>query len=101
MAQIVGHRLALGDQRDGAVVEFALARIHDGVVGNDALRQRVVGIQQRLGRAADHRAGEIAHVADEPADLPEILVERSDCVFAHDPVLVCVIETAQPKRPVM
>ena len=85
MAQIVGHRLALGDQRDGAVVEFALARVHDGVVGDHTLRQRVVGIQQRLGGTADHRAGEVAHVADQPADLSEILVEGSDCVFGHDP----------------
>ena len=67
----------------GAIIEFALARVHDGVVGNDPLRQRVVGGQKRTDRRADHRAGEIAHIADQPLYVIEILVERGDCVLAH------------------
>ena len=82
-AQILRHRLALGDQRDRAVVELALARVHDGVVRDDALRQRIVGDQQRADCRADHRAGKIAHVADQLLDVIEIFVERGDGMFAH------------------
>ena len=83
-AQILRHRLTLGDQRDGAVVEFALARVHDRIVGDDALRQRVVGRQQGADRGCDHRSREIAHIADEPLDVIEFFVEGSDGMFAHE-----------------
>jgi hypothetical protein len=66
----------------------AVAGAHVGGVGEEALRQRIVGFEQGPGRAADHGAGQIAHVVDKPADLPQILVEGGDGMFGHDDVLV-------------
>ena len=99
-AQILRHGLALGDERDRPVVELALPGIHDGVVGNDALSQGIVGRKQRLRRRANHRTGEIAHVADQPVDVFEFLVEGRDGMLAHRFLLV-VGRPGQPNRPVM
>ena len=54
-AQILRHRLALGDQRDGAVVELALLGVHDGVVRDHALRQRLSDASSALVDDDDHR----------------------------------------------
>ena len=47
----------------------------------DALRQRIVGCQQRLVDAGTIALGEIAHVADQPVDVLEILVEGRNRMF--------------------
>ena len=81
-AQVLRHRLALGDQRDGRLVQRTLARVHRLVVGDDALGERVVGADQRAGGGGHHRAGELAHLADQPVDMGEVLVEGTDGVLA-------------------
>ena len=44
------------------------------------------------------RAGEIAHVADDAVDMPQILVEGGNGMLTH---LIVLVLGTQPKRPVM
>ncbi len=87
-----------------ALVTLALARIHDCVLRDDALRHRVVGLEQRAGGLSHHGAGQASHLVDQAVDLSEFFIERGNGVCAHGPVLGLrhvAQPAAQPKRPVM
>ena len=73
-----------GDQGDGVLVEGALALVHHQVLGDDALCQRGVGSKQCACGVLHHRACQLAHLADQPVDVLEIVIERPDGVFGHD-----------------
>ena len=98
-AQVLRHGLTSGDQHDGAFIKFALPGVHQNVIGDDTLRERIVGGKQGPGRCLCHRGGKSAHITDETVKMRQFLIKGGNNVLAHGSVLL--IRLCQPKRPVM
>ena len=83
LAQIVGHRLALGDEEDRLVVDLALRLVEEAVVGDDLLGQAGIGIHQRRNRLVDHALGMAAHRRQAVAQIFQLLVIGADDMRVH------------------
>ncbi|ESY33756.1 hypothetical protein X749_02670 [Mesorhizobium sp. LNJC391B00] len=81
LAQIRRHGLALGDDDDGFVVDFALAIVKHDVVTNDLLGEAGIGIDQRLDRLLDHALGMAAHRSDALRQVFQLFVIGADNVY--------------------
>ena len=76
LAQIVRHRLALGDHHDRLVVDLALPFVEEGVVADHLPRQAGIGIDERRHRLVDHALGMAAHGRNAVGEILQLLVER-------------------------
>ena len=73
-AQVAGHGLLLGHQRECAIFHVG-AQIVDGrVVGDDALRTVEIGVEQRAGGAGHRHVDAAGHVTQRRADRVEFVV---------------------------
>ncbi len=73
-AQIAGDRLLTGQQVEGARLGVAVERVHGLVVGDDALGQLEVGVEQRGRRAAHRRPDQVGHLDQRGGDGVELVV---------------------------
>ena len=115
-AQVSRHRLALGDGDDRLLADLALGLVKNGIVGDDLLGERQVGIDQGAHGFGHHLFGQAAHLGDAPGQVLQIFVidgsnvRRHDCFSLrsqsgledyHPALMTGWRKRPQPKRPMM
>ena len=84
LAQVDGHRLPLGDRRDGFFLDLMLQVVDLAIRRDHLLRQLDIALQQRLGRIGERMAGAAAHLADHFGEGLQVGIEGCNGVLAHD-----------------
>ena len=83
LAQVHAHGLASRDGEDGLILDLALQGVETRVGGDHLLRQRHVGIGERVHRLDHHLLGDAAHLGDAALEGTEFLVVGPYGVVDH------------------
>jgi phosphate transport system protein len=82
--RIGDHGLSSGDGEDCLLLDLALQGVEPEVRCDHLLRERSVGIRERIHGVDDHFFGDPAHLDDAPCQRVEFLVVGFDGVVDHD-----------------